>query len=667
MRYSAFISYNHRDRKAASWLHRALETYRIPKRLQGREGALGVIGSRLPPIFQDREELAASSDLAASVREALENAATLIVICSPNAVASRWVNEEIRAFTALGRRDRIQCLIVGGEPHAASRPGVDPALECLPPVLFEGGAGEPLACDIRPGQDDRSSARLKLLAGILGVGYDELRQREQARRQRQMFAAASVSSVGFLVMSGLTAFALVSRNEAIHQRDIARQKTLTAERTVGFVKSLFEVADPSEARGDTITAREILDRGAHDLDQGLEGEPTVKAELTTTLGEVYNKLGLFHEGEATVRKALALKGVDPSTAARQYTILGEIEARLGDYPAAAKTQERALALLKGRGPEAAALMPRAWNGLGAAQGRLGDYASAEKNLRRALQADIQRLGDSHDDVALDLEGLGEIEFYKGDLAGARRDVERAIAIRSKTHGPRYWVISDDLNTLASIAYMAQDRATAELDFSRALAGYEAVLGPDHPQVAGALNNLARVELEQQSFAKAEPLLRRAVGIDLAKRADSDDLAFEYANLAIAERGLGRLQDADDLFAKAERVARIHKHRNLAPILVERAEIACERGASAQGFRFLGEAGPIMKAVYPDDAWRTAWVEAVRGDCLTRAGRVREGAPLLRANAAVISARWGKTTLYGGRLLAMQKRAGMTDGSGVSRP
>jgi len=107
VKYAAFISYNHRDRKTAAWLHRALETYRVPKPLWGRPTALGVLGKRLPPVFQDREELAVSTDLAASVRAALEASASLIVICSPDGARSRWVNEEIRAFSALGRRERI--------------------------------------------------------------------------------------------------------------------------------------------------------------------------------------------------------------------------------------------------------------------------------------------------------------------------------------------------------------------------------------------------------------------------------------------------------------------------------------------------------------------------------------------------------------------------------
>ena len=102
--------------------------------------------------------------------------------------------------------------------------------------------------------------------------------------------------------------AIKQRSEAIKQRDIARQKSLTAERTVEFVKSIFTVSDPSEARGASITAREILDRGAVSIQQGLEREPTVKAELGTTLGEVYTNLGLLHDGDRLIPADADLAG-----------------------------------------------------------------------------------------------------------------------------------------------------------------------------------------------------------------------------------------------------------------------------------------------------------------------------------------------------------------------
>ncbi|MGL4541633.1 MAG: toll/interleukin-1 receptor domain-containing protein, partial [Polymorphobacter sp.] len=277
VRYAAFISYNQRDRPAALWLHRALETYRIPKRLHGHAGPFGVLGARLPPVFLDREELAASSDLAQSVLEALQRADSLIVVCSPNAVQSRWVNEEIRAFTALGRRDRIQCLIIAGIANASRLPWHDPADECLPPALFENGAAEPLAADLRRGKDGKTSAKLKLIAGITGLRYDDLRQRDHARHVRRLAIAATALGIGFVLMAALAVFALLARAEAVAQRDIARQKTVTAERTVDFVKSLFEVSDPSEARGATVTAQEVLDKGAARIAASLDDEPDVKA------------------------------------------------------------------------------------------------------------------------------------------------------------------------------------------------------------------------------------------------------------------------------------------------------------------------------------------------------------------------------------------------------
>ena len=110
--------------------------------------------------------------------------------------------EEIRAFIALGRAQFIRLIVVDGEPHAA-----DPQRECLPPSLSASGAPEPLAADGRPEADGKQGAKLKLLAGILGVPYDELRQREAARRQKRLAVVALAASVGFVVMAGLTVFA----------------------------------------------------------------------------------------------------------------------------------------------------------------------------------------------------------------------------------------------------------------------------------------------------------------------------------------------------------------------------------------------------------------------------------------------------------------------------
>ena len=86
--YRAFVSYSHKDKTWADWLHKALETWRVPSRLVGTETAHGTIPRRLIPIFRDRDELASADSLAEKVNAALAQSENLIVICSPASAAS---------------------------------------------------------------------------------------------------------------------------------------------------------------------------------------------------------------------------------------------------------------------------------------------------------------------------------------------------------------------------------------------------------------------------------------------------------------------------------------------------------------------------------------------------------------------------------------------------
>jgi len=137
---------------------------------------------------RDRDELPTTSDLGETIRAALRQSATLVVICSPAATRSRWVQEEILAFKRLGGGARVFAFIVAGEPKAA---GTDE--DCFSPALrAELGAdgqlsttpAEPVAADARPEGDGPDDAFVRFVAGLLGVGFDELRQREQQRRHR---------------------------------------------------------------------------------------------------------------------------------------------------------------------------------------------------------------------------------------------------------------------------------------------------------------------------------------------------------------------------------------------------------------------------------------------------------------------------------------------------
>ncbi len=226
-RYRAFISYSHADKQVVDWLHRALEGYRIPAKLVGTDTALGPVPPRLGKLFRDRDELPAAGDLSTELTAALKQSMFLIVVCSPAAAQSRWVNEEVRQFKLLHGKKRgdgtarVLALIADGEPGDAG------AGNCFPPALsfhvlpdgsISDDPAEPIAADIRPGGDGRKLAKLKLVAGLTGVPLDALVQREAVRRQRRLGLLAGASLILAGVMAVLTVLAVQGRREAERQR-----------------------------------------------------------------------------------------------------------------------------------------------------------------------------------------------------------------------------------------------------------------------------------------------------------------------------------------------------------------------------------------------------------------------------------------------------------------
>ena len=209
--YRAFISYAHKDEASARRLHRWLESYRMPRRLVGKTTLRGTVARRLTPIFRDRLELPASSSLDAAVTNALAASDALLVLCSPAAKASMWVNAEIRLFRSLHPDRPIIAALLAGEPR-----------ESFPEALVEpdalGVAREPVAADFRKNHDGPRLARLKIVAGLTGLALDELIQREAQRQLRRVIAVTLAAMIFALMMSLLLVLAVMARREAEQQR-----------------------------------------------------------------------------------------------------------------------------------------------------------------------------------------------------------------------------------------------------------------------------------------------------------------------------------------------------------------------------------------------------------------------------------------------------------------
>ena len=283
--YRAFISYSHEDEAWAGWLQHALERYRVPSRLRAARPELP---RRLYPVFRDREELASSSDLGDSIRAALARAEALVVICSPAAAASRWVNEEVRLFRAIAPQRPVLCLMVAGSP--------DPARgDCaFPSALCRDDAGtplpEPLAADPREHADGRRGALLKIAAGLLGVGVDALRQRDQQRRVRVASGVAALASVVALATIALAINAQRAREEAELRRG-------QAEGLISFM--LGDLRSRLEPLGqlDMLDAvgEQAMQYFAELGDKGSEDEVLARAMALRQIGEVRFNQGQLEE------------------------------------------------------------------------------------------------------------------------------------------------------------------------------------------------------------------------------------------------------------------------------------------------------------------------------------------------------------------------------------
>ncbi|MFN3388191.1 MAG: TIR domain-containing protein [Allosphingosinicella sp.] len=474
-RYTAFLSYSHRDAAEARWLHRRLEAYRIPRRLVGAPGERGPVPARLAPIFRDREELPAAGDLSEQVRAALARSETLVLLCSPNSAASPWVAKEVAAFRELHPDRPILAAIVAGEPP-----------HCFPEGLAGPGA-EPLAADLRPGRDGRRLGFLKLVAGLAGVGVDALVQRDAQRRIRRVTAVTAAALAAMLAMAVMTTLALTARAEAQRQRaeaeglvefmltdlrdrlrGVGRLDVLTAvnERALAYYGERSELEGLSEeslarrarifqAMGtdnlvlhDDAAALAAFEEAARTTAEQLARDPRNPQRLMEHasslggIGRVYegrdswNAARRYYKAAADVADRLVT--ASPSNrdhlmrAASAAVHLGNVELRgTKDYPAAQRAYERAIAIL-GRAEQASDRDVHVSLSRANAYGWLADSFYYRKlwgeslRLREEQHALISRLAAAHPNdheirfrLAAAGRGLAHSLLRSGDRDGAQ--------------------------------------------------------------------------------------------------------------------------------------------------------------------------------------------------------------------------------------------------------
>lgn len=464
-KYRAFISYCHEDEKWAEWLHRSLERYRLPRALRS---SLSAGAADLKPIFRDKDELASGHSLSDSLKEALGSSEWLVVVCSPAAVRSKWVNEEISTFRDYRASEKVLCLLVDGDPGTA-----------FPPALLEGSQFEPLAADPRDSADGRRDALLRIAAGMLNVGFDDLRRRDQRQRYQDLLRLTISACVGLIAMTGLAFYANT-------QRLLASEEAATARLVTQSLVSMFKSLSPgSQQRGD-VSAAEILERGEEQIMLQLSDEPEVLAEVLEAVGGVYINLGLYERSIRTLSDSQKLFPVQrPSLNIR----MAEAHWRFGKMDEAEGfLLDTARHLSEDASPSLLGDLELTWGTLEWSRVR---FDQAEAHLSKALEHLESAYGRNDYRYARASVNLGNVYSDMRRYDDAEPLLRTGVRIMRATYGDDHISTATAQSAVGMLELDRKHYADAELLLSDAVETFERVLEPDHPTLATARQALGR--------------------------------------------------------------------------------------------------------------------------------------------------------------------------------
>jgi eukaryotic-like serine/threonine-protein kinase len=373
-----------------------------------------------------------------------------------------------------------------------------------------------------------------------------------ARRNRAAVAPAAVAILALLV--GSTA-AFMGHRRALAEQARAQQEAATAQQVVDFLIDLFQVSDPGEARGSTITAREVLDRGAARFRSELVDQPAVQARLLSTVGAVFHNLGLYDDAAGLLNDAVItaerIGGEGSPVLAEALWRLGMTRRQQGRTAEAEAALRRALALNVEAGRKDHGQYARAAASLGAVYIGLGRYDEAEAILKEAQATQERLLGPDHPELAYTLINIAGVYLRRRDLTSAEPYLHRVIAITEQANGPDHPLLGAAWNNLGTLYYWRGDYEAAESAYTRGLAINETVLGPDHDRVATGLHNLGEIQLLRGNHRGAESRLRRALEIKERVFGNSHpSVAQTLKGLADVYKDEGRFSDAAPLYRRA---------------------------------------------------------------------------------------------------------------------
>src|SRR5271165_5529832 len=423
------------------------------------------------------------------------------------------------------------------------------------------------------------------------AGADSWRYRTgKLLRRHKRGTAVTVAVVALLVGSTIEMAVLAQR--AKREQAIAQQETQ-------FLASVFSASTPEESQGTTITARDLLDRGAKRIDRELAGQPEVQASMLESIAAAYRSIGQYDQALALAERSYALQskltGGKNDQMAGILDLLAELYRDKAQYakaeplfrqlvdvrrridgnqsPAYALTLSNfgeclyndskdseaepmlreALAVYKRQGPDEGASVR---NYLALVLERQGNFQEAAQLLRESTEITLRTLGPNHPDYAICLHNLASDLIDLGDLDGAEAKLREALAATERSFGKTHPQRTYSLNNLAFVLIEKGQAQAATPYLQEALAISLASNGPNHPRTAGFRSNLARVLLAEGKNDAAEKGFRDALAIMAAAHASNTWSAAQMtANLGLVYFDRGEYTEAEKIAREAMDIRR----------------------------------------------------------------------------------------------------------------
>lgn len=401
-----------------------------------------------------------------------------------------------------------------------------------------------LAADLRRHINDEP-----VLAGPPSAAY---RMRKFARRHKLLVATGSVVSLSLLLGIAAATFGLLRAQDA---ERVARAEARTAQEVADFLVGLFHVSEPSAVDVNSITAREVLDRGVKRIRAELANEPQIQSRLMLEMGRVYAQLGLLGEAERLHEDALDIRRAMPETAgnkiAEALAGLAGVRHLAGKHEDAVALYKEAIALARAAGDDVDTLwlatVYRSLGGVYETLARNPDAIATLQTARNMLEkADLTATAE----YARVLRNIGTSHWSTGDFAAARTAYEESLAVYDQVLEQGHPEVSYVVNSLAILNYDLGDFDSARPMFERELANLERTLGRDHRNTASVMNNLGLLLLDMGLLKEARARITESLAIREAVLGPRhEEVATSLCNLARLEAEEGNLSGARDNLAR----------------------------------------------------------------------------------------------------------------------